>query len=95
MAIKDVIVLALEPHKGKINTWDDSDIELLFMGFGNISIYWGDENPVDADDLSGTFKENALAINEALKELGIHNNIWNYKDFIGSLVLMLESRELI
>ncbi len=69
MTMRDVVVLALEPYKGKINTWDDSDIELLFMGFGNISIYWADENPSEAEDISGSFKENAVAINEALKQL--------------------------
>jgi len=81
MMIKDVIVMALNPYKGKVNTWEDADIELLFMGFGNISIYWADENPIEATDLSGTFKENAMAINEALKELGLHNDVWTYKDF--------------
>jgi hypothetical protein len=81
MTMRDVVVLALEPYKGKINTWDDSDIELLFMGFGNISIYWADENPSEAEDISGSFKENAVAINEALKQLKLHNGKWTYKDF--------------
>ena len=69
MSMKDVIVMALKPYVGKINAWDDSDIELLFMGFGNISIFWADENPLEAQDMSGSFKENAIAIDSALKEL--------------------------
>ena len=55
MSMKDVIVMALKPYVGKINAWDDSDIELLFMGFGNISIFWADENPLEAQDMSGSF----------------------------------------
>jgi len=81
MSMKDVIVMALKPYVGKINAWDDSDIELLFMGFGNISIFWADENPIEAQDMSGSFKENAIAIDSALKELKLHNGKWTYKDF--------------
>tara|TARA_R110001632_G_scaffold55999_1_gene137022 strand:- start:544 stop:942 length:399 start_codon:yes stop_codon:yes gene_type:complete len=81
MSMKDVIVMALKPYVGKINAWDDSDIELLFMGFGNISIFWADENPLEAQDMSGSFKENAIAIDSALKELKLHNGKWTYKDF--------------
>ena len=32
-------------------------------------------------DISGSFKENAIAINEALKQLKLHNGKWTYKDF--------------
>lgn len=81
MALKELLVNALTPYKGKMNTWNDSDIELLFMGFGNISIFMEDSLIHKAEDLSGTFKENAIAINEALEELGLHNNKWTYKDF--------------
>jgi len=81
MALKEMIVAALTPYKQKMNTWSDSDIELLFMGFGNISIFWNDEDPLDSKDLSTSFKVNAVAINEALKELELHNGKWDYKDF--------------
>ena len=81
MALKELLVTALTPYKGKMNTWNDSDIELLFMGFGNISIFMEDSLVHKAEDLSGTFKENAIAINDALIELGLHNNKWTYKDF--------------
>ena len=81
MAMQQIITKALEPYKAKMATWDDSDIELLFMGFGNISVFWADEDPVHAEDLSGSFTENAKAIDSALKELGLNNGKWSHSDF--------------
>ena len=54
MALKEVLKAALQPHKEKLNEWNEEDIELLFMGFGNISIYWTDETPREDNNLSVT-----------------------------------------
>ena len=32
MALKEVLKAALQPHKEKLNEWNEEDIELLFMG---------------------------------------------------------------
>lgn len=81
MALRELLVNALNPYRGRLNTWSDEDIELLFTGFGAISIFIKDADLGKATDLSGTFKENAKAIDLALQDLGIHNGKWSPSDF--------------
>ena len=72
MALKEVLVNALRPHRDEINTWSPSDVEMLFMGFGNFSLYWKGDLPIESESLTGTFKENAVAVVEALNELDLN-----------------------
>ena len=64
-----------------MSTWNTSDIELLFMGFGNISIFWKEDDPLTSEDLSGSFKYNADSIVEALNELNLNIGNWEQTDF--------------
>ena len=80
MALKSVLVNALQPHKDTLSNWESEDLELLFMGFGNISIYFKDDDPILADNLAGTFKGNAQGIVDALNELEL-NRDWTIADF--------------
>ncbi len=81
MALKEVLKAALQPHKEKLNEWNEEDIELLFMGFGNISIYWTDETPREDNNLAGTFQDNAQGIIEALNSLDLNKGEWETSDF--------------
>lgn len=78
--LEQVLVEALKPYKAKMMTWNPSDIELLFMGFGNISIYWKNDDPVLDSPITGTFSENAKAVVSALNQLNLNTGNWTYKD---------------
>ncbi len=80
MTLKNVLVTALRPHKETLSNWESEDLELLFMGFGNLSIYLKDDDPILADNLAGTFKTNAKGIVEALDTLEL-NRGWSESDF--------------
>tara|TARA_B100000287_G_C20638132_1_gene782477 strand:+ start:1371 stop:1769 length:399 start_codon:yes stop_codon:yes gene_type:complete len=80
MALKEVLVNALRPHRDEINTWSPSDVEMLFMGFGNFSLYWKGDLPIESESLTGTFKENAVAVVEALNELDLNKGNWTPSD---------------
>ena len=80
MALKEVLVNALRPHRDEINTWSPSDVEMLFMGFGNFSLYWKGDLPIESESLTGTFKENAVAVVEALNELELNKGNWTPSD---------------
>ncbi len=80
MALKEVLVNALRPHRDEINTWSPSDVEMLFMGFGNFSLYWKGDLPIESESLTGTFKENAVAVVEALNELDLNKGDWQPSD---------------
>ncbi len=80
MTLKNVLVTALRPHTDTLSNWNSEDIELLFMGFGNLSIYFKDDDPVLSDNLAGTFKSNAKGIVAALEELDL-NRGWSDSDF--------------
>ena len=47
--LTDVLTNALKPHKETLEGWSVEDIGLLFMGFGNISIYPNDTSDFDND----------------------------------------------
>ena len=79
MPLKEILVTALKPYAEKIRNWNNHDVELLFMGFGNISIYWKGDDPLTSENLAGTFRYNAQSIVDALSELGIDG--WSYVDF--------------
>lgn len=68
----DVLTNALEPHKEILSEWNTDEIGMLFMGFGNISIYPTNVNDYNNDeDIGGTFAENSVAIIDALNNIGI------------------------
>lgn len=70
--LTDVLTKALEPHQNTIDCWSVEEVGLLFMGFGNISIYPHDTKDYNNDnDLGGTFVENSNAIVGALQNIGI------------------------
>jgi len=81
MALKEVLRAALKPHKEKLDEWNEEDIELLFMGFGNISIYWTGDTPKEDNNLAGTFQENAQGIIGALDSLDLNKGGWESADF--------------
>ena len=68
----DVLTNALEPHKEVLSGWSVDEIGMLFMGFGNVSIYPTNiETYNNDDDIGGTFAENSVAIIDALNNIGI------------------------
>jgi|TARA_E500000331_G_C16607879_1_gene434551 hypothetical protein len=70
--LTDILTDALKPHKETLKGWSVEDIGLLFMGFGNISIYPNETSEFDNDaDFGGTFVENSNAIVQALNNIGI------------------------
>jgi hypothetical protein len=81
MVLKEVLIAALKPHKEKLTNWKEEDLELLFMGFGNISIYWKDEDPREDNNLAGTFQDNAQGILGALDSLDLNKGEWDSSDF--------------
>jgi hypothetical protein len=81
MVLKEVLIAALKPHKPVLQEWEKEDLELLFMGFGNISIYWADETPNEKNNLAGTFQHNATGIIGALDALDLHKGEWESGDF--------------
>ena len=87
--LTEVLTKALEPHKDTLLNWEIEDVGLLFMGFGNISIYPSEvsdpnneETYSDSDDIGGTFADNSIAIADALNNLGVDlsKNDWDSSD---------------
>jgi len=79
----DVLTKALEPYKDILAEWNAEEIGMLFMGFGNISIYPTNVESYNNDeDIGGTFAENSVAIIDALNNIGIDlsENNWDSSD---------------
>ena len=38
MRLSDILVDSLKPHQSQLSSWTKTDLESLFMGFGNIKI---------------------------------------------------------
>ena len=75
MNLQTVIYKALEPYKCVLQEWTSPQVESLFLGFGDISIFKADaEDYLPDENISGTHKENALSILSALKDLEIEFN---------------------
>ena len=74
MNLQNILVNALNPYVEILNEWKPHHLESLFVGFGDISIFKADaEDYLPDEDYCGNHKENALAILEALEELGINS----------------------
>jgi len=75
MEFKDMMVEILSPHKETISKWASHQVEALFMGMGDISIFRSEsEDYLPDEDISGTYSQNASAIMEALEEMQIAIN---------------------
>tara|TARA_R110002020_G_scaffold21782_10_gene73877 strand:- start:3484 stop:3897 length:414 start_codon:yes stop_codon:yes gene_type:complete len=74
MALKNVLVEALKPHEKTLQEWKPHQLEALFLGFGDISIFNTEtQDYLPDEDLGGRYNENAEAIFDALLELNITN----------------------
>jgi len=81
MSLEDVIFHTLLPHKEELISWTHEEITDLFLGFGNINIYFtSDDNHKGAKNLAGTFRYNGGCIVKALTKLEIEEK-FNYLDF--------------
>jgi hypothetical protein len=81
MPLKDILYHALLPHKEQLQNWSVEEITDLFLGFGNISIYFtSDENPKDCNNLAGSYRYNGGCIADALEKLEIEEK-FEYLDF--------------
>ena len=65
MRLKDVIVRSLKPYQSQLSDWTKNDLEMLFLGFGNLRII----TPAGIE-FKQTFYKNALDICLALDEMG-------------------------
>lgn len=79
MALKSVLIDSLTPHLEELSSWDDVDIECLFLGLGNIHIYKS-EDMDKLEDLASTFRSNAVNICLALNELKLGSD-WSETEF--------------
>ena len=76
MKTKDVLVDALKPYVDSLGGWTTTQLEALFLGFGDLSIFRAeDEGYAPTEDLAGNHRENAQSIVSALTELGIPHNL--------------------
>ena len=81
MPLKDILYHALIPHKAQLQNWSFEEITDLFLGFGNISIYFtSDENHKDCDNLAGSYRYNGECIADALELIGLEEK-FGYLDF--------------
>ena len=75
MSMKKVLTEALNPYVDSLGGWTTTQIESLFLGLGNISVFnASDEDYLPVNNLAGTHNENAEAIIDALNELGVPHN---------------------
>lgn len=75
MSMKKVLIDALNPYVDSLGGWTTTQIESLFLGLGNISIFnASDEDYLPDNNIAGTHNENAEAIIDALDELGVPHN---------------------
>jgi len=79
MTLKSVLIDSLSPHLEELSSWDDVEIECLFLGLGNIHIY-NSEDVDKLEDLSSTFRSNAVNICLALNELELGSE-WSETEF--------------
>ena len=81
MPLKDVIYHTLLPYKEQMNSWSLEEVTDLFVGFGNISVFFTkDENHIECKSLAGSFRYNGQCIADALAELEIGSD-FDYLDF--------------
>lgn len=81
MPLKDVIYHTLLPYKEQLDSWTYEEITDLFLGFGNVSIYFtNDEDHASCNSLAGSFRYNGECIADALSELGVKLS-FEYLDF--------------
>jgi len=81
MPLKDVIYHTLLPYKEQMNSWSIEEVTDLFVGFGNISVFFTkDENHIECESLAGSFRYNGHCIADALSELEIGSG-FDYLDF--------------
>ena len=92
MSMKKVLIEALNPYIDLMKNWTTTEIESLFLGLGDISVFnASDEDYLPDNNLSGTHTENAEAIISALDELGISHNFdadgvyWLIESCIGEI----------
>tara|TARA_R100000908_G_scaffold61378_1_gene39375 strand:+ start:4156 stop:4551 length:396 start_codon:yes stop_codon:yes gene_type:complete len=72
MRLSDILVDSLKPYQSQLSAWTKTDLELLFMGFGNIKIV----TPA-GQIFYQTFTKNAVDICLALNKLGFEDMEWN------------------
>jgi|TARA_R110000824_G_scaffold17706_1_gene71295 hypothetical protein len=65
MRLKDIFVTSLKPYQSQLSDWSKNDLEMLFMGFGNLRIV----TPARIE-FEQSFYKNAVDICLALDELG-------------------------
>tara|TARA_R110000824_G_scaffold294972_1_gene483366 strand:+ start:652 stop:1086 length:435 start_codon:yes stop_codon:yes gene_type:complete len=76
MKTKDVLVDALKPYVDSLGGWTTTQLESLFLGFGDLSIFRADDDGyTPSGDLGGNHRENAQSIIAALTEIGIPHNL--------------------
>lgn len=76
MRLKDLIVDSLKPYQTQLNEWSKEDIEIFFMGFGNLRVI----NSAGFE-FNQTFFTNATDICLALDELGLEGLDYEERDF--------------
>jgi len=75
MRLSDILVDSLKPHQSQLSSWTKTDLELLFMGFGNIKIV----TPAGQVFTQG-FAKTAVDICLALDELGFEDMEWSSEE---------------
>ncbi len=75
MRLSNILVDSLKPHQSQLSSWTKTDLELLFMGFGNIKIV----TPAGQVFTQG-FAKTAVDICLALDELGFEDMEWSSEE---------------
>jgi len=76
MRLKDVLVDSLKPYQSQLSSWKKGELEILFLGFGNLTVITPAGN-----EFGGTFYQNAVDICVALEELGFGELDFSARDF--------------
>lgn len=76
MRLKDVLVDSLKPHLSQLSSWHKQELEILFLGFGNLLII-----TPSGQRFEQTFYDNAVDICLALDELGFSEMDFSARDF--------------
>ncbi len=71
MRLSNILVDSLKPYQSQLSSWRRTDLETLFMGFGNIKIVTPSGRVFNQN-----FHKNAVDICLALNELGFEDMEW-------------------